>query len=154
MRVRRVIAAGALLLALGGCKGSTKSTLRFACDEPVNGGVLLTVDVVRGSEADVRRIRELGPDKWFYDASRNGLGDRLQTLTFPLADPVTGKCETTLNVKGVKEDTFLVVVADYKYETPQAAKQIIVFPKKEWNGKKLSIRVREKELTQEGKKKK
>jgi len=136
---------GAMLAT--GC-ASSATTLRFQCDREVNGGTLLTVDVVRGSEADVRRIRELG-EKWFYDSSRSSLGDRIRTVTFPTLDPVTNRCESTVQIPAPKEDSYLVVVADYKYESTRPNGRILVFSKKEWKGKNLAIGVHDKDLSQE-----
>ncbi len=126
------------------CGGST-ATLNFKCDPVVNGGTLGTDDVVRGSESDARRIRELG-ERWFYDSARNGMGDRLKTLTFPMTSP-DGKCEAKVPVSAQKGDEFLVVVADYKFQNQAGGQQILVLDKKKWKGKKLEISVHDKEIT-------
>jgi len=79
LKAAAVLAAVAALFATG-C-GSGTSTLKFRCDRDVNGGILLTVDAVRASEAEVERIRALG-EKWFYDSLRESLRDRTKTATF------------------------------------------------------------------------
>ena len=58
--------AGSALAA--GC-GSSAATVAFRCAPEINGGTLLTVDVVRATEPEVERIRALG-EKWFYDPLR------------------------------------------------------------------------------------
>ena len=70
------LAPAALLFGALSCASS--STLQFRCDNPINGGLLLTVDIVRADDAQARQIEALG-EKWFYDPLRDTLRDRTTT---------------------------------------------------------------------------
>jgi predicted component of type VI protein secretion system len=151
---QRHVAALALMAALcgaSGCSSYIKSTVNFRCDsQQINGGLLLTVDVVHGTQADAERVRALG-EKWFYDSQRNALGERLQTITFPTTDPTTGACEKQVAIKASKDSQFLIVAADYKYENQQTERQILVLKKQEWWGRKVKIGVHDRALSKDSK---
>jgi hypothetical protein len=142
-RARVFAALAAAALAAAGCASS--SSLHFRCDNPINGGLLLTVDVVRATEAQARQIETLG-EKWFYDPLRDSLRERTTTVTFPTKDS-SGACERSLEVKGDKKDKYLVIVADYKYQSPDASRQLVSLPGDRWKGKKLDIAVHDRELS-------
>src|SRR5436190_19139428 len=92
---------GALALAsfvvLASC--SSLSTVSFRSDPNVNGGLALTIDVVRATEAETQQIRSLG-EKWFYDRLRDSLRDRLETITFT----TEGSKERTVTIPKVGRD--------------------------------------------------
>ena len=144
LRLRRLgpAALAALALLAGGCASS--SSLHFRCDSPINGGLLLTVDVVRATEEQARAIERLG-EKWFYDPMRDSMRDHTTTVTFPTKD-ATGQCERTLSIKAEGKEKFLVIIADYKYQSPDASRQLVSLPRDRWNGKTLDIAVHDREL--------
>lgn len=133
----------ALVLSAWGCASS--STLDFRCDSPINGGLLLTVDIVRANEAQARQIEALG-EKWFYDPMRDTLRDHTTTVTFPTKD-ASGLCERHLSIKAEGKDKFLVIIADYKYQSPDASRQLVALPSDRWKGKTLDIAVHDRELS-------
>jgi len=141
-RVFAVLSAAALIAAAG-C--SSSSSLHFKCDNPINGGLLLTVDIVRATEAQARQIETLG-EKWFYDPLRDSLRERTTTVTFPTKDS-SGSCARSLEVKGDKKDKYLVIVADYKYQSPDASRQLVSLSGDRWKGKTIDIAVHDRELS-------
>lgn len=144
----RAAQAGSLLLFLGlsvGC--SSNASLRFQCDSPINGGLLLTVDVVRSTEEQARQIQALG-EKWFYDPMRDTLRDRITTVTFPTKD-ADGRCEREVKIPAKGKDKYLVIVADYKFQSPDLSKQIVSLPRDRWKGKTLRIAVHDREISVE-----
>jgi len=147
--LRRPVLGGALVLALllagTGCRSS--SSLRFRCDSPINGGLLLTVDVVRATEDQAKQIQALG-ERWFYDPLRDSMRERLTTVTFPTQDS-SGRCERDVPLKPEKKDRYLVVVADYKFQSPDASKQILLLPRGQWKGETVRIAVHDRELSVE-----
>ena len=123
-----------ILLALSvGCASS--STFQFGCDNPINDGLLLTVDLVQIDDAEERQIREVGED-WFYSDLRRQLGARTRTIT------VEGGCRQTVTVPLIKDYERLAVIADYQFEGRDRRKgQIEFLGKNAWRGKKLTVRV-------------
>ncbi len=136
--------APALLLA-GALRCASSSSLHFRCDSPINGGLLLTVDIVRANEAQARQIEALG-EKWFYDPLRDTLRDRTTTVTFPTRD-ASGTCERQVSVKAEGKEKYLVIIADYKYRSPDTSRQIVALPRERWKGKTLDIAVHDRELS-------
>jgi len=150
VRSRRggVLAAAALGLVLAsGC--SSTASLQFRCFAPINGGLLLTVDVVRATEEQAKQIQALG-ERWFYDPMRETMRDRTTTVTFPTKD-AAGDCVRQIQVTATGKEKFLVIVADYKYQSPDLSKQIVSLPQDRWKGKTLLISVRDRELSVETK---
>jgi len=133
--------AGTVALLATGC-GSGTSTLRFRCDRDVNGGTLLTVDAVRASESEVERIRALG-EKWFYDSLRESLRDRTKTATFSQGD---ARCDKEVEIPVRKEDKFLVLIADYRFQSPDPGRYLVVMPKDRWKKKTISIQIHDREF--------
>jgi hypothetical protein len=134
-----VVASAALA---GGC-GSSAATVAFRCAPEINGGTLLTVDVVRATEPEVERIRALG-EKWFYDPLRESLRDRTRTATFSQAE---GRCEKELTVPASKDDKFLVIVADYRFQSADPGRHLVVLRKDQWKGRTIRIQVRDREFS-------
>jgi hypothetical protein len=132
--------AGALVSA--GC-GSANATVSFRCAPEINGGTLLTVDVVRATEPEVERIRALG-EKWFYDPLRESLRDRTRTATFQQSE---GRCEKELTVPAAKDDKFLVVIADYRFQSADPNHHLVVLGKDKWKGKTIHVQVRDREFS-------
>lgn len=133
-------AAGAALAA--GC-GSSAATVAFRCAPEINGGTLLTVDVVRATEPEVERIRALS-EKWFYDPLRDSLRDRTRTATFMQSE---GRCEKELTVPATKEDKFLVIVADYRFQSADPGRYLVVLQRKQWKGRTIHVQIRDRELS-------
>lgn len=137
----------AALLFTAGCSSSTQ--LRFRCDTPINGGLLLTVDVVRASEEQARLIQSLG-ERWFYDPSRETLRSSgvITTVTFPTTDP-SGQCERDVSIPVTGKDKFLVIVADYKFQSPDTSKQVVALPRDRFKGGTVRVAVHDRELSVE-----
>ena len=126
----------------GGC-GSSAATVSFRCAPEINGGTLLTVDVIRASEPEVERIRALG-EKWFYDPLRESLRDRTRTATFSQAE---GRCEKELTVPARKEDKFLVLIADYRFQSADPGRHLVVLRRDQWKGRTIRVQVRDREFS-------
>jgi hypothetical protein len=147
--MKRPVAAVLLVTALlaAGCSSSTQ--LKFRCDNPINGGLLLTVDVVRASEEQARLIQSLG-ERWFYDPNRDSLRSSggITTVTFPTNDP-SGQCTRDVTVPVGSRDKYLVIVEDYKYQSPDTSKQVVTLPREKFKGSTLRIAVHDRELSVE-----
>lgn len=132
--------AGSALAA--GC-GSAAATVDFRCAPEINGGTLLTVDVVRATEPEVERIRALG-EKWFYDPLRESLRDRTRTATFSQGE---SRCDKELKVPASKQDKFLVVIADYRFQSADPGRHLVVLPRDRWKGRTIRVQVRDREFS-------
>lgn len=126
----------------GGC-GSSAATVEFRCAPEINGGTLLTVDVVRATEPEVERIRALG-EKWFYDPLRESLRDRTRTATFSQGE---SRCEKELKVPASKQDKFLVVIADYRFQSADPGRHLVVLGREKWKGRTIRVQVRDREFS-------
>ncbi len=135
-----------VLTTLLGTGCSSIGTVQFRCDPQINGGLLLTVDVVRADETQTQQIRQLG-EKWFYDPMRESLRDRISTVTFPVEG--SALCERVVEIPVPKEKLvkYLVIIADYKYQNPDPTKQLVVLPREKWAGQKVKIGVHDKDLS-------
>lgn len=141
-RLAAFLLAAACATLAGGC-GSSAATVAFRCAPEINGGTLLTVDVVRATEPEVERIRALG-ERWFYDPLRESLRDRTRTATFSQAE---GRCEKELTVPASKDDKFLVIVADYRFQSADPGRHLVVLRKDQWKGRTIRIQVRDREFS-------
>lgn len=126
----------------GGC-GSTAAKVAFTCAPEINGGTLLTVDVIRATESEVERIRALG-EKWFYDPLRESLRDRTRTATFSQSE---GRCEKEVTVPATKDDKFLVIVADYRFQSADPGRYLVVLRRDQWKGRTIRVQVRDREFS-------
>ncbi len=143
-RLRLAVLALAIAAAgfAGGC-GSAAATVAFRCAPEINGGTLLTVDVVRATGSEVERIRALG-EKWFYDPLRESLRDRTRTATFSQGE---GRCEKELTVPAGKDDKFLVIVADYRFQSADPGRYLVVLGRDKWKGRTIRVQVRDREFS-------
>jgi hypothetical protein len=143
-RLQRVGAAAllAVLAALAaGCASST--SLHFRCDPQVNEGLLLTVDLIQIKESEIAQIRQAG-DQWFYSELRRQLEPRTRTVA------VQGGCDTTVQLPARKGYDTLAIISDFKSGSG-AGGSMQFRAKKEWDGKKLLLRVQGNNLiVQEG----
>ena len=144
-RIRRVLPAFgvALVLAFASQGCSSQATFRFACEPgtEINGGLLLTIDVVVVDDAEERQIRQLGDD-WFYSDLRRALGSRKDTVG------VEAGCRETVVVPHIKGYERLAVIADYQYEgRGQGKSQMEFYGKDAWQGKTLRVRIFDRYLT-------
>ena len=144
---RRSVSVLGLVLALAAASCSSSASLRFRCDSPLNGGLLLTVDVVRATEDQARQIQQLG-EKWFYDSMRDTLRDRVTTVTFPMKDG-SGACVRDLKIPMGSKDKYLMIVADYRFQSPDVSKQIVSLGRDRWKGDTIRIAVHDRELSVE-----
>ena len=147
----RLAACGLLavaLPALTGCGAST-GTVSFRCGPAINGGLALAVDVIRATEAESRKIQEMG-EKWFYDQTRYNIQgqNRIQTVTFTTGEGA-GPCDKTVSVPVSKGERFLVLIADYKFQNPDPTRHVIVLSREKWVGQKVVVSVLERELSVE-----
>lgn len=145
--VRRLRLAALTLAATGfvfaaGC-GSSAATVAFRCAPEINGGTLLTVDVVRATESEVERIRTLG-EKWFYDPLRESVRDRTRTATFSQGE---SRCDKELTVPAGKEDKFLVVIADYRFQSADPGRYLVVLRRDQWKGRTIRFQVRDRDFS-------
>jgi hypothetical protein len=142
---KRYLALGLLVgtsLLLPACSAAV-AKIDFRCNSGrINDGNLLTVDVVRATEADVREIQQLG-EKWFYEAKRMSMGEKVKTVAFPSPD---GTCDRLIQVPAAKGEKYLVIIADYKFQTADASQYVKVFPAEKWAGRTVRISVQEREL--------
>jgi hypothetical protein len=143
-RTARMLAAGAAAVLAAAC-ASGGGRLRFDCERGLNGGFLLTVDVVRATGLEAERIQRLR-EAWFYDESRNRLKDKVRTLTFA-GDDLCGCRGQEVVLHPTKGDRFLVVIGDYRDRPAAAARTLVVLPRKEWAGRKLLVSLRRGELS-------
>jgi hypothetical protein len=135
-----LLTAGAALAY--GC-GPATTTVAFTCGPEINGGTLLTVDAVRTTESEVERIRALG-EKWFYDPLRESLRDRTRTATFSQDE---GRCDKELKFTAGKEDKYLVLIADYRFQTADPGRYLVALPKDKWKGKTIHVQIRDRDFT-------
>jgi hypothetical protein len=147
--VLRTAACGLLIAglpALGGC-GASSGTVQFRCGPAINGGLALAVDVIRATEAEARKIQEMG-EKWFYDQTRYNIQgqNRIQTVTFTTGEGA-GACDKSVSVPVSKGEKFLVIIADYKFQNPDPTKHVVVLPREKWVGQKVLVSVLERELS-------
>ena len=140
LAVLAFVVAGAAFA--GGC-GSSAAKVAFTCAPEINGGTLLTVDVVRTTEPEVERIRALG-EKWFYDPLRDSLRDRTRTATFSQSE---GRCEKELTIPASKDDKFLVIVADYRFQSADPGRYLVVLRRDQWKGRTIRVQVRDREFS-------
>jgi len=150
MRVRpaaalHLLGIAALVVTSVAC--SSSASVRFRCESPINGGLLLTVDVVRATEEQAKQIQALG-EKWFYDSMRETLRERVTTVTFPVKDG-GGECVREVQVPMTKKDKYLLLVADYRFQSPDSSKQIVSLSRDRWKGGTVRVGVRDRELTVE-----
>jgi hypothetical protein len=141
------LAAGILLSTALSSGCSSSAALRFRCDRQINGGLLLTVDVVRATEDQAKQIQALG-ERWFYDPLRDSLRDRTTTVTFPSGGSVED-CRREVKISSDKKAKYLVIVADYKYQNPDPTKHLVSLSRDRWKGKTLEIAVHDRELSVE-----
>lgn len=138
----RVLPIGACFVAVAALSGCSSSTsLAFKCDPKVNGGLLLTVDLVQVNEPEAQQIRQVG-DQWFYSDVRRQLELRTRTIA------VKGGCAETVVLPQIKRYDILAVVADYQFESADRTKgHLQFFTKPEWKGRKLEIEVHDTYVT-------
>ena len=123
---------------------SSSANLRFRCDNPINGGLLLTVDVVRATDEQARQIQSAG-EKWFYDPLRDTMRERITTVTFPTKD-AGGECVRDVKVPMGSKDKYVVVVADYRFQSPDASRHVVSLNREKWKGDTVRISVKDREL--------
>ena len=147
----RLAACGLLLAALPaltGC-GAAAGTISFRCGPAINGGLALAVDVIRATEEESRKIQEMG-EKWFYDQTRYNIQgqNRIQTVTFTTGEGA-GPCDRTVSVPVSKGERYLVIIADYKFQSADPTKHVVVLSREKWVGQKVLVSVLERELSVE-----
>lgn len=126
-------------LLLAGCSSTTQ--LHFACDPQVNGGLLLTIDLVEVNQAEAQQIRQVG-DQWFYSDLRRQLGLRTRTIA------VRGGCAESVDLQRQKGYDILAVISDYQFATSDTSKgHMQFFSKDQWLGKKLVVDIHDTYLT-------
>ncbi len=134
-----VLTALAAVVLVTGC--ASQATFRFDCEREVNGGLLLTIDVVQIDDREEQEIRQAG-DQWFYSDLRRQLGARVKTVA------VEGGCRETVSVAPIKGYDRVAIIADYQFEGQGGTKVQMEFRgKQDWRGKTLSVRVRDRYLT-------
>ena len=127
----------------------SSAQLQFRCDAPINGGLLLTVDVVRATEEQAQQIQSLGRSGSTTRCARP-CAIASTTVTFPTKDSAR-RVRAQVEVTASGKDKYLVIVADYKFQSPDLSKQIVSLPQDRWKGKTSAISVRDRELSVETK---
>jgi hypothetical protein len=143
MMPRRLVPVGAaalLAVLAGGCASST--SLHFRCEPQINESLLLTVDLVEISDAEMAPIRQSG-DQWFYSDLRRQLAPRTRTVA------VQGGCDTTVELPSRKGYAVLAVISDYK-SGGAAVGNMQFLEKDQWQGKSLRVQVGNAALTVQG----
>jgi predicted component of type VI protein secretion system len=140
----RRVAVLVLPLVLFAAACSSSANLRFRCDSQINGGLLLTVDVVRATDEQARQIQSTG-EKWFYDPLRDTMRERITTVTFPTKD-AGGDCVREVKVPMGSKDRYVVVVADYRFQSPDASRHVVSLSREKWKGDTIRIAVKDREL--------
>lgn len=135
-----LFAAG--VLAATGC--SSTASFRFRCDDQVNNGLILTIDVARMSAEEAsqaRQIAEKPGQSWFYSDLREKLGARIHTVT------VEGRCDKAITVPLEKGEQTVAVIADYQFETSDpTTRQMKFLTVDRVKGKTVEIRVQNRDL--------
>jgi hypothetical protein len=139
---RLLLLACAATLVLGSVGCASQSMVRFLCDSQVNGGVLLTIDLIQVNEAEAAQIRQAG-SRWFYSPLRPQLALRTKTIA------VKGGCAESVELaKPQKGYDILAIVAEYQTATSERLEGNTVFRmKKDWQGEKLLVSVRDTYLS-------
>ncbi len=137
--------AVAAVLALSSC-GASLGNVDFRCaSSQINGGLLLTVDVIRATDDEARMIQQEG-EKWFYNQMRlNMTSGKRKTVTFPAPEPGQ-TCDRVVAIEANKAEKKLVVIADYKFQSPDPQGHIVVLDYKAWVGRTIKISVQEQKL--------
>ncbi len=130
----------AVVLGTVGCASQT--VVRFLCDSRVNDGVLLTIDLIQVNESEAAQIRQAG-GKWFYSPLRPQLAMRTKTIA------VKGGCAETVELaKAQKGYDILAIVAEYQTAPTDRGEGNMIFrTKKDWQGEKLLVSVRDTYLS-------
>jgi hypothetical protein len=137
-----LLALLAVMALLAGC--ASPASLHFRCEPQINEGLLLTVDLIQVNDAEAPQVRAAG-DQWFYSDLRRQLEPRTRTVA------VQGGCDTTVSLPSRKGYDTLAIVSDFKSGSGSGG-NMMFRPKKEWDGKKLLLRVQGNQLiVQEGK---
>jgi hypothetical protein len=139
-RLLASVLATLFVLAMAGC--ASQSIVRFLCDSRVNDGVLLTIDLIQVNESEAAQIRQAG-EKWFYSPLRPQLALRTKTIA------VKGGCAETVELaKPQKGYDILAIVAEYQTAATERAEGNMVFRmKKDWQGERLLVSVRDTYLS-------
>ena len=141
LRLAAMVLAVAAAAFSQGCSSTT--TVAFRCGPEINGGTLLTVDVVQSTESEVERIRALA-EKWFYDPLRESLRDRTRTATFSQQE---GRCDKELTFTSAKQAKFLIIIADYRFQTADTGRYLVALPPDKWRGKTIQVQVRDRDFS-------
>jgi hypothetical protein len=136
----------ATILAFG-CASQSRAT--FMCDRQVNGGNVLTIDLIEVADEEIREIQSAGYD-WFYSDLRRQLGHRIKTIT------VEGSCNRTIDLTKltIKEKVLrkkkgygtLAIIAEFRER--RDGYQLFI-NRSEWKGKSIVLRVHDGFLVRE-----
>ncbi len=103
--------------------GTVKTkNITFQCDQHINQGMLLPVDVIYVTRYHMpREITSIGPDKWFNSYERDNWVER-QSLSLKGGETK----ELKLNKLWLKNTKFLLVFADFKDVNGPYSQQLII----------------------------
>ncbi|MEK7813056.1 MAG: hypothetical protein AAB296_04785 [Candidatus Desantisbacteria bacterium] len=136
--MRRIIILAGTLCIIAGC--ITHAKLAFHCDDNINQGLLLPVDIILISKGEEKNVLQIGYDAWFESEYRNNLPD---TKLIKLA--LNNKEMRKVNIDVSQKNEMIIIFADYRDALEQDAQQIIIYPQK-WR-MKGAVRVGEKGLS-------
>ena len=103
--------------------GTVKTkNITFKCDQHINQGMLLPVDVIYVTRYHMpREITSIGPDKWFNSYERDNWVER-QSLSLKGGETR----ELKLNKLWLKNTKFLLVFTDFKDVNGPYSQQLII----------------------------
>jgi len=126
-----------MLFFLGGCGSSSKNsaqiearewknirvkTIEFICDQHINQGMLLPVDIIYITKYHMpREVIAIGPNKWFESLKRENWETK-QTLSLK-----GGEAQTLdLNRLWLKDTKLLIIFANFKNVEGSLSQQIVL----------------------------
>ena len=96
--------------------------ITFKCDQHINQGMLLPVDVIYVTRYHMpREITSIGPDKWFNSYERDNWIER-QSLSLKGGETK----ELKLNKLWLKNTKFLLVFTDFKDVNGSYSQQLVI----------------------------
>ncbi|MFH1097765.1 MAG: hypothetical protein ABH886_06015 [Candidatus Desantisbacteria bacterium] len=122
MKCLKMIAMIGMLGMMGMMAGCvTQITLVFRCDNVINEGLLLPVDVILVTQEEEKAILQIGPNAWFESEYRNNLAKE-QIVKLALVSGETKEIPIDVSQqKGVA-----IIFADYTNLTGQDTKQLVI----------------------------
>jgi hypothetical protein len=123
-----IIIIAAWSCALAGCAANrpfepiATRQIEFRCDQEINGGLILPVDVIYISYVDeLREVARYGPDEWFA-SERRGFFKQKTSLSLKGAQTLLLDLDRDL----LTRTRLIVVYVDYAGISDPAAQQVVI----------------------------